>query len=305
MPNKNVVSNQVLKVVLVMTTVMTAYFGLSLFWFPAKLTYIMVTGGSHLCTWDDAIESHRQEIARQEESRNQATGSRLVKSDGDLDLWETRDGPLWIPKANPYPTGGFKSVRWGKIEGMAELPVREGDVVIDCGGHWGNSALAALSMGARLVITFEPDPTNVECVRRNLETHIEAGRAIVYDKGVWDQEDTLFFRRHGHSADGSIDTEHGIRVGVTTIDNVVSQLGLERVDFIKMDIEGAEQRALKGAQETIRRFKPRMAIGSYHLRDDYKEIPKLVQQVRTDYRMECSRCLPAHGMIMPNLYYFH
>jgi FkbM family methyltransferase len=299
------VSNQALTALLVMTTIVTAYFVLSSFWFPAKLAYIMATGGSHLCTWDDAIESHRREISRQEESRNRAKGARLVKSDGDLDLWETRDGPLWIPKANPYPKNGFRFVRWGKIEGMAEPPVREGDVVIDCGGHWGNSALAALSMGASLVITFEPDPTNVECVRRNLKTHIESGKAIVYDKGVWDQEDTLFFRHHGHSADGSIDTEHGIPVGVTTIDNVVSQLGLERVDFIKMDIEGAEQRALQGAQETLRRFKPRLAIGSYHLRDDHSEIPKLVQLARADYMMECSRCLPAHGMIMPNLYYFH
>ena len=305
MPTNNVVSDRVLKVLLVMTVIITAYFVLSWFWYPADLAYVMATGGSHICTWDDAMESQRLEVARQEEALSRATGSRLLKSDGELDLWETHDGPLWIPKATPYPKGGFELVRWAKIEGMAELPVREGDVVIDCGGHWGNSALAALSMGASLVITFEPDPTNVECVRRNLQTHVAAGRAIVYDKGVWDQDDTLFFRRHGHSADGSIDTERGIPVKVTTIDKVVSELGLERVDFIKMDIEGGEQRALKGAQATIRRFKPRLAIGAYHMQDDHKEIPKLVQQARADYTMECARCLPAHGMIMPNLYYFH
>jgi hypothetical protein len=48
------------------------------------------------------------------------------------------------------------------------------------------------------------------------------------------------------------------------LDQVVSERNLERVDFIKMNIEGAEIKALRGAMETIRRFKPHFAISSDH-----------------------------------------
>ena len=48
------------------------------------------------------------------------------------------------------------------------------------------------------------------------------------------------------------------------LDNVVENLALERIDFIKMDIEGSERWGLEGGQGTIKRFHPPMAISSYH-----------------------------------------
>ena len=104
------------------------------------------------------------------------------------------------------------------------------------------------------MVTVEPDPDNLICLKRNLAEDIEAGRVIVYEKGVWDREDELFLQRHTHAGDATVDLESGIPVKLTTVDKIVSELDLRRVDFIKMDIEGSEQRALKGAQETIRRF---------------------------------------------------
>ena len=55
---------------------------------------------------------------------------------------------------------------------------------------------------------------------------------------------------------------------VLTLDAIVAQSRLNRVDFIKMDIEGSEHFALRSARGTLRRFKPRMAIYTYHLLDD-------------------------------------
>lgn len=77
---------------------------------------------------------------------------------------------------------------------------------------------------------------------------------------------------------------------MTTIDKLVSELKLERVDFIKMDIEGAEQKAIFGARETLARYRPRMAICVYHLPDDPVTIPKLVQQAVPAYPWECGLC---------------
>jgi hypothetical protein len=59
---------------------------------------------------------------------------------------------------------------------------------------------------------------------------------------------------------------------------------MQRVDFIKMDIEGSELEALKGAEETIRRFRPRMAISIYHKDDDYFTIPLFIRNLELGYR---------------------
>ena len=59
----------------------------------------------------------------------------------------------------------------------------------------------------------------------------------------------------------------------TTIDKLVEELGIERVDFIKADIEGEELNMLKGARKTIEKFKPKLAICVYHRPQDLWEIP--------------------------------
>jgi hypothetical protein len=65
-----------------------------------------------------------------------------------------------------------------------------------------------------------------------------------------------------------------------TLDSFVKECGIERVDFIKIDAKGSEREIIKGAKETIKRFKPKMAIAAYHLPDDKKVIPELVLSIR-------------------------
>lgn len=70
------------------------------------------------------------------------------------------------------------------------------------------------------------------------------------------------------------------------LDTIVEMLGLERVDFIKMDIEGAEVDALLGAEETIKRFKPKLAICTYHRPTDPIEIRKILLNYNPNYRFK-------------------
>ena len=58
----------------------------------------------------------------------------------------------------------------------------------------------------------------------------------------------------------------------------------KKVDFIKLDIEGAEMNALKGAVQTIRRFKPKLAVALYHSIDDFERIPKLIREILPEYK---------------------
>jgi hypothetical protein len=95
-----------------------------------------------------------------------------------------------------------------------------------------------------------------------------------------------------------------VQVPLTTIDKQVAELGLARVDFIKMDIEGAESNALAGARDTISRFKPRMAITAEHKPGDEIDIPRAVRAIRTDYQMECGPCLETGNRIRADILKF-
>lgn len=73
-------------------------------------------------------------------------------------------------------------------------------------------------------------------------------------------------------------------VDVTMLDDVVSERRLASVDFIKMDVEGGEVDALKGARQTILRHGPRLAISVYHLARDLPDVVAAIRQARPDYQ---------------------
>lgn len=60
-----------------------------------------------------------------------------------------------------------------------------------------------------------------------------------------------------------------------TLDHLIALIGLPRVDFIKIDVEGAEPEVLEGAVETIRRHAPKLALAVYHRRDEEEKIRQL------------------------------
>ena len=128
---------------------------------------------------------------------------------------------------------------------------------------------------------------------------------------MWDREDqlTLNVDDTNFAANSVVlrpDESHpSILVPLTTIDRIVAELNLPRVDFIKMDVEGAEVKAIAGARETLLRFKPRLSIATEHKPDDEFTIPAAVRKVRTDYAMECGQCLEAKGHVRPDVLFFY
>jgi hypothetical protein len=98
--------------------------------------------------------------------------------------------------------------------------------------------------------------------------------------------------------------EHSVKAPLTTIDKLTAELKLERVDFIKMDIEGAEVRALNGARETIARDRPRMSISVYHVPDHPQTVPRAVKAAWPGYSVECGPCAVDNTHIRPDILYF-
>jgi FkbM family methyltransferase len=160
------------------------------------------------------------------------------------------------------------------------------------------------------VIAIEPSPDNVRAFRRNLATNIADGQVVLVEKGVYDREGVLAFENNKSWSGQFVDQheQHGGKIEqlpVTTIDALVTQLKLTRLDFIKMDIEGSEPYALKGAADTLRRFKPRLAIGTYHQPGDLESIQQIVMNANPAYKEAPSRCFERDGRVFPNLLYYY
>ena len=81
------------------------------------------------------------------------------------------------------------------------------------------------------------------------------------------------------------DDENTESVTVTTIDEFVRTNNIEKVDFIKADIEGAERDMLRGAAETLKKYAPKLAICTYHLPDDKQVLEGIVKEANPDYNI--------------------
>ena len=71
--------------------------------------------------------------------------------------------------------------------------VRAGDTVIDVGGHLGTFTRFAIEQGAALVVAFEPEPTNLACLRKTFEAEIQQNKVIVVPAAAWNTEEELRF----------------------------------------------------------------------------------------------------------------
>jgi FkbM family methyltransferase len=147
--------------------------------------------------------------------------------------------------------------------------VSTGEVVIDAGAFRGMlTNVFALQVGATgRVLAFEPDGINRGYTSRNLELNGNPGHVDVTPLGLWDCETEIEFCERGALGSSAFwDGPGGRKVSIPTItlDQAVRERGLGRVDFVKMNIEGAEIKALQGAKQTIQRFRPQFAISSDH-----------------------------------------
>lgn len=163
-------------------------------------------------------------------------------------------------------------------DGVVIAP-QPGDVALDLGACLGDTALAfAAAVGpSGRVFTFEFVPDHLAVLHSNLALNPALRERITVvpvavggaDNGhlpvsASDRRDVQVLpgaRVQGLSPDTA--------VPIRSIDGLVAAGVVPRVDFLKMDIEGAELDALEGAKATIDRFRPRLAISAYHKWDDY------------------------------------
>lgn len=232
--------------------------------------------------------------------------SRKLFKEGEVLKWKGRI--IEIPKVIEYPPSmiyEFFPILGGQYS-IPECHIKTNDIVLDVGAHFGFFSYYALKHGAKRIYAFEPNPY----VFKILEKHAE----------MWDRKVIKVFNLALYSFEGILKlkipknkTLHGLatvedlkkqkeiielKVKCTTIDKFVKKNRIKRIDFIKIDAEGSEKEIIKGARETIKKFKPRMAISAYHSFEDKEKIPELILSIREDYKFKLRR------LGEPDLFFF-
>lgn len=163
---------------------------------------------------------------------------------------------------------------------------RQDEVFIDCGAYNGISArtfLAENNGRFDSYLGFEPDEANFQALQQYVAELPEESRnkMKLYHAAVWKDEKGA--KLYALKGPGSFIADIGSEdVRTITIDEALAG---GRATYIKMNIEGAEVQALQGAQKTIERYKPRLAIAGYHKTWDMWEIPKLILSYNGAYQV--------------------
>jgi FkbM family methyltransferase len=163
----------------------------------------------------------------------------------------------------------------------------DGESLVDCGAFDGDSIRMFLERTGRRfnrIHAFEPDPANRAALQKYLESlpAADRGRIAVLPFGVADFNGTVSFDSSG-TAGSHISKGAGTgTMECRRLDDVLDDVP---VTIVKMDIEGAEPDALRGARTTIRRARPVLAVCAYHKSEHLWTLPSIIAEAMPEYRI--------------------
>lgn len=161
------------------------------------------------------------------------------------------------------------------------LSCDENEVLVDIGAYTGDSALDYIMTYRKYkkIYCYEITPQSIESMKNNLA---EYENIEIVNKGLGAETGKMFLQTCAQDAstNGLDESGQGIEIEVATLDEDVT----EKVTLIKMDIEGAEKDALRGCVRHIKEERPKLLICVYHNNRDIIEIPKMIADMRDDYK---------------------
>ena len=251
--------------------------------------------------WGDNLEQFIDLFYRFEDSFSQNTFIRLLKFNlsvaltGNIknnSLFSQQEWASFIEKSNRV-----QHVEDDYILDRIETFILEGynyrdiccaqkdDYVIDCGAYTGNTSLYFSDRvgSCGKVFSFEAMPSTYNKLKQNIEK-LNRKNIYIYNNAVSNEEKKLIFTETATPASRQITSGKGIEVQALSIDDFVRKNNIGHVDFIKMDVEGAELDVLNGCEETCKKFSPILAVCLYHKRDDFITLPAKILQIDPRYR---------------------
>lgn len=207
----------------------------------------------------EALERAREDAARPRTARLQPPAVREA------------DGLLWLDRGPGTGDGlggaGHESELWPIVEPL--LP--DGGVLLDVGAHVGHWALR-LARKASRVFAVEANPDTASVLRRNIALN-DVGNVTVLPFAAWDEQTSLWLEDpHGQTAGGSTRTvrfeDANLDLGERTCASVparrLDSFGelhrLDRLDLVKLDVEGADLHALRGMRGLLEQHRPTLFV---------------------------------------------
>jgi FkbM family methyltransferase len=214
-------------------------------------------------------------------------GGRYVKAvEHDGDFWRIcfhgLPDPLYWPAkfdldwVYDFIDEQFNPQNWHQYE-IDSTRVDQNDIVFDCGASEGLFSLR-VARRCRKVIALEPLPDFQPALAR---TFARVSNVEIVPLAVGRDRRTVHFHP---AAGGSVKAAAGeIEVEQTSLDEITRDRN-EHVDFLKVDIEGAEMEMLEGARETLIRDLPKIAMTTYHRKGDSKRFTEFLRSLDVGYQ---------------------
>jgi FkbM family methyltransferase len=158
--------------------------------------------------------------------------------------------------------------------------VKNDDVVVDGGANIGCLTLLFSKIVGKQghIYAFEPDVHNISMLHDNFKLNDHSNNFSLHNELLWSENSQVDFQETGtvaSSAKWFNGSENVVKKKAITLDAWSRENNINQLDFIKMDIEGAELEAIEGCVQVIEKFKPHFAIASYHIVNDEPTYIKL------------------------------
>jgi len=165
---------------------------------------------------------------------------------------------------------------------IKETMVEDGDVVVDCGAAEGLFSFTVLQK-ARHVYAIEPLPLFVNQMKAMFSGD---KKVTILGLAMSDKEGSIYLKENGLLSEVHDEKLSGdIEVPVSTIDKLFYEKGIN-INYLKADLEGHESRMIKGALKTIQKYRPKLAITTYHDNQDYRELVDIIKSAEPSYKFK-------------------
>lgn len=181
------------------------------------------------------------------------------------------------------------------------------DVVIDAGCCEGYFAMLALENGASKVFCFEPGKTIGSCLKQTFCQEINDGRIEIVPMLLGnssccfnfneDPEDPTTGRLLPENVNAEVMNTYPVRM--TTLDLFKTSHCLDKLDYIKIDVEGAEPEVIEGAKGIIKHFAPRIAVAVYHAPHHAQQLKEMISSINNAYQFQLKGLVELDGIVRP------
>lgn len=171
------------------------------------------------------------------------------------------------------------------------INLKKDGVVFDCGANIGMFSTIAAGKGCE-VYAFEPAPAQYKYWEKNQALYPDLIHIVPKAVSDYNGEAQFNLCPQYNGGDSLVNEFAGgetVSVEVTTLDCFAEENKIERVGFIKADLEGAERMLLIGAAQILKKDKPVLSLCTYHRQDDVRVLTNIIKEINPDYKITYGR----------------